>query len=109
MTMLRGDRLKILRQQHNYTHQQFADLLVIHVRQITRYENGEVDPGGAVIARMATIFSVSSDYLLGLTDAPTPEVLQGDLTATERKLLTALRTGDFLNAIRIIVNENDKS
>jgi transcriptional regulator with XRE-family HTH domain len=102
--MLRSDRLRNLRLDKNYTHQQVADLLNIAVRMIARYEAGEVEPSGDVITRMADVFSVSTDYLLGRTDDPTPCYQAGELTDKERAVLAALRRGEPLEAIRLIVS-----
>ncbi len=103
--MLRGDRLRSLRLKRNYTQQYLAEILYLNIRQITRYENGEADPSGDVIARMADAFDVSADYLLGRTDDPTPCFQSEDLTFQERAVLSAIRRGEILDAIKAILTD----
>jgi transcriptional regulator with XRE-family HTH domain len=103
--MFRGDRVRELRLQNKYTHEAFAKLLNITMRMVTRYETNEVDPAADVVARMADVFHVSADYLLGRTDDPTPCGQVSDLTPAEQEVLAALRRGDRLAAIRAIISE----
>jgi HTH-type transcriptional regulator, competence development regulator len=103
--MLQADRMKTLRQQKRLTQDRFAELLGTNIRMIARYEAGETDPAGDVIARMADIFEVSADYLLGRTDNPAPCDQPKDLNLKEQQILAALRRGDALEAIRWIVTE----
>ena len=101
--MLQGERLKNLRLQKRLTQDRVAELLETSIRMVARYESGETDPAGDVVARMADIFDVSADYLLGRTDDPTTPYQPKDLTAKEHQILAALRRGDSLEAIKRIV------
>lgn len=101
--MIKGDRVRALRIKHKYTHEQISERLNIAIRMVARYESGEVDPSGDVITRMADLFNVSTDYLLGRTDDPTPCGHSNELTADEQAILAAVRRGDALGAIKIIV------
>lgn len=103
--MLRGDRLRELRTKHNYTHEKLSELLDAGIRMIARYESGITDPSGDVISRMADIFDVSADYLLGRTDDASPCYQPKDLTPKEWEILAALRRGDALEAIKRIVSD----
>lgn len=103
--MLQGNRLRELRLRENYTHEQLAKLLNLGIRQVARYESGDNDPTGEIIARIADVFNVSADYLLGRTDDPKPRNQAGDLTPQEQQILAALRRNDKLNAIRLILQE----
>lgn len=103
--MLHGERLRTLRLANKYTQNYLAQILGLNIRQIPRYEAGEVDPSGEVVARMADIFNVSTDYLLGRTDDPTPCAESENLTPKERAVLAALRRGEPLAAIKVIVEE----
>jgi transcriptional regulator with XRE-family HTH domain len=104
--MLRGDRLKTLRESKGYTHQELAELLSVGSAQIWRYEAGKTAPSADVLARVAQVFDVSVDYLLDLTDEPLPPgVSESDLTAKERNVVAALRRGENYEAIKLIVDE----
>lgn len=100
--MLQSDRLRKLRQRDNYTLAELAKMLNLNTRQIARYEAGEADPLSDVVSRMAEIFEVSTDYLLGRTDDPTPIFGVSDFTQAERDILAALRRGEPFEAVKLI-------
>ncbi len=105
--MLQGNRLKKLRENGGYTHQQLAEALELALPQIWRYESGKTDPSSDVLARMAQVFNVSVDYLLGLIDEPLPPGASGlDLSGKELAVLGALRRGENYEAIKIITSDN---
>ncbi len=104
--MLKGDRLRQLRQEQGYTHETLAKALGLSMKQVWRYEAGQSDPTSEVVSRMAVLFGVSADYLLGLSDSPAMNPAERSLTPRELAVLTALRRGDKLTAIRAIVNED---
>lgn len=106
--MLQGDRVRTLRLGKKYTHQELADLLNMNVRQIARYESGETDATGDAIVRIAEVFQVSTDYLLGRTNDPNPQYGLSDLTFAEHAVLDALRRSDHLAAIKAIVRDIDR-
>lgn len=101
--MLRYDRFRELRLQNHYTHEEMAEFLNVGTRQIARYESGENDPSGDIVSRSAQIFNVSADYLLGLTDDPTPSILIAGLSDKERALISAWRRGDVVEAMRTLI------
>jgi transcriptional regulator with XRE-family HTH domain len=94
-------RFKELRQNHGYTHAELADLLHVGDSQIYRYEAGRAEPQAELLDRMADLFGVSVDYLLGRTNNLTPPNLE--LDETEARILSALRHGDKMGAIKVIV------
>lgn len=101
---MRGDRLKELRTQAGHSQESLAELLGIGNRQIWRYENGQTEPDGEIIARIAQELNVSSDYLLGLTDDATPYNLR-DLSLKERSVVAAMRRGDLTAVLKAIVSD----
>lgn len=104
--MFRGDRLKDLREARHLTHQELADLLSVGYAQIYRFEAGKVDPGGDVLARIADLFKVSIDYLMDKTDDPIPYLKVDNLSSEEREVISAMRNGNRMEAIRIIAKDN---
>ena len=60
-----GDSLKRLRRERGLTQQQVADMLHIHKQAYQRYESEKVIPSIEFLVRIADIFEVSADYLLG--------------------------------------------
>lgn len=62
-----GKRLKELRGKR--TQQDIADLLQISRARYSHYENEHVQPDNDMLQRMASIYKVSVDYLLGRTNS----------------------------------------
>lgn len=67
-----GDKLLILRKQKKLTQLQLADALEISRQAYNNYENNRREPDYQLIAKFSEYFNVSTDYLLGNTDVPTP-------------------------------------
>lgn len=102
---MRGDRLKLLRENKGLTQEELAETLEISEPQIWRYENGESKPRGDVVIKFATFFGVSADYLLGLTDDVRVHI-DGDLSPAERAAISAWRRGERLEAVKVIIDDN---
>lgn len=61
-----GERLKKLRLQEKLTQQQLADRVGVTKSVISYYELQERYPSPEIIIKLAFVFHVSADYLLGL-------------------------------------------
>lgn len=101
---MRKDRLQIYRVKRGYTQETFAAELGIEKKQVSRWETGSTVPGSDRLAEMAKVLDVSTDYLLGLSDDPTPNIRLDNLSDDERAVLKAMRRGDDKEALKIIVN-----
>lgn len=101
---MRGDRLKKVREERNYSQEKLAELLSIGALQIWRYENGETEPKGEMLAKIAKFLNVSADYLLGLTDNP-HGYLENDLSPQEKTVISLWRKGKKLEAVNLISSE----
>lgn len=101
--MFQANRFRELRLKNNYTHQQLADALGVNFKQIWRWESGR-DPGTDSVAKMAQLFGVSCDYLLGLSDVPNHPA---DLSDKENRLIFAYRSGDFQAIIKLLAGVKD--
>ena len=65
-----GNRIKECRIKKNLTQAELAKILDIDAQTVSRWECNDRKPGRAKIEKMATLFDVSADYLLGLRDSP---------------------------------------
>jgi len=65
---LKGDRLAELRKDHGMKQQELAVLLSVSVTTVSGYENDQNTPCDATKVKIAKIFNVSLDYLLGAID-----------------------------------------
>ena len=63
-----GDRLKALRREKKLTQKQLADSMELVKSSICAYEQNTKYPSIEVLIKLCQFFSVSSDYLLGLSD-----------------------------------------
>ncbi len=62
------EQLYALRIEHNLSRQQLAEQLNVSVRLISYWENGKRECGFDMLIKIAELFSVSVDYLLGRED-----------------------------------------
>lgn len=88
-----GSRLKELRIQEGLTQQQLASQMGITKSVVSFYELQERTPSPAVLIKLAGIFRVSTDYLLGLDKRETIDVsgLSREDVAVMRILAERLR------------------
>jgi len=75
---MRSDRLRSRRKEKGLTQRELARRLGVTQQAVAKWEAGQAAPEPATIARLADLFSVSADYLLGVTDAiPHPGPVAG--------------------------------
>ena len=92
-----GLRLKTLRKQAGLTQQQLATQLGITKSVVSFYELQARSPSPEVLAKLAVIFHVSADYLLGLDNRETIDVsglAEKDISAL-RALAESLRVKEM--------------
>lgn len=63
-----GEKLKSLRTDRNMTQKQIADRIGLAISAVSSYESGTRYPSYDVLLKLARIFHVSTDYLLGKTE-----------------------------------------
>ena len=63
-------RLKDLREDHDLTQKDIADILQTTREQISKYETGKQMMGIDKYIKLANYYNVSLDYLTGLIDTP---------------------------------------
>lgn len=61
-------KLAEARKAANFTQQQTANLLNIHLSQWQKYEYGKIQLDYDKIIAVCNLFEISADYLFGLTD-----------------------------------------
>ena len=65
-------RIRYVRNRENMTQTEFGNLVGLSHVQVSKYENGTLEPNLTVITSIAKTFNVSCDFLLGLTDIEEP-------------------------------------
>ncbi len=58
--------IKRAREEKSYTQQYVADVLDISRTNVTKYENGTLEPSIEIIGKMAELYNVSTDWLFGI-------------------------------------------
>lgn len=91
------NRIKELRIARSLTQEDLGKVLNVQKAAISKYEKGRAEPSVDILKRMARYFSVSSDYLLELSDIAQPPVAPPStpaLTPQEQDLLCKYRELD---------------
>ena len=65
-------RLKSLREEHNMSQQEIANILNVSQRTYSYYENGRTIPPRLLI-KLAKHYNVSMDYMLGISNNKDPK------------------------------------
>lgn len=63
-----GEKLRSLRTEKKLTQKQVADRIGLAISAVSSYESGSRYPSYDALIKLARIFHVSTDYLLGITD-----------------------------------------
>ena len=88
-----GNTLKKLRLQEDLTQQQLADRLGVTKSVISYYELSERYPSPEVLTKLASVFHVSTDYLLGLEKGEVIDLsgLDEDDIITVKRLVSSIK------------------
>lgn len=123
-----GERLKQLRIKNGLKQQELADMFGLSSGTISFYESEQRKPDIDFIVAIAKYFDVSTDYLLGLTNATDKEnidiskvtglndfsltILEQSLKETNNAAAEVIDTvicgGDFLRLVNLINDKNEK-
>jgi len=68
-----SERLKKLRKEKKLTQEELANMLNVGVSTISMYETGKSTPNDEIKKKLADIFDVSIDYLIGRSDIRKPD------------------------------------
>ena len=65
-------RIKELRKMRKWNQKEVAEAIYTTQQQYSIIELGKTDLSGLTLKRLASLYNVSTDYILGLTDNPKP-------------------------------------
>lgn len=83
-----GNRLKALRQKNNLTQSQVAERLGLSKAVVSSYEIASRYPSYEVLVKLAVLYGVSTDYLLGLDNRTMIDITT--LTLVQRSAIEAV-------------------
>lgn len=86
------ERIKLLRQEHNWTQAELAERLGIHQKQVSAYERGVNLPSTDILIKLAGVFDVTLDYLAFETKG-----VSGKFNIQDRELLRRFEMVDTLS------------
>ena len=69
-----NERIRKLRTERNLSQVDLAKLLNVTKQSVSNWENDNIQPSIEMLMKIASVFSVSTDYLLGLDDRRYMEV-----------------------------------
>jgi transcriptional regulator with XRE-family HTH domain len=97
------NRIKELREQHNMSQKDLAEVLFVEPHTISRYESEIIMPDIETFKIMAKHFGTSIDYIVGISDEPWPTVpvAEHQLDNDERALIYGYRKLDTLNRAKV--------
>ncbi|MBP3038534.1 helix-turn-helix transcriptional regulator [Bacillaceae bacterium Marseille-Q3522] len=106
-----SERLRMLRDEHNLKQEEMAKKLNITTSAYGYYEQGRNEPSIETLQKIAMIFRVSIDYLVGRIDTPAiPLAVQItddlQLTKLEFEVIKKMKELKFLAAISENPHEN---
>ena len=99
-----AQRLKELRESRSLSQSDLAELTGIPQSTLSHYERG-VEVSATNLIKLAFTFQVTSDYLLGIENDES--LVDVAISHSERRLIDAVRRGDKLKAITMIVTGDD--
>ncbi|XQY90683.1 helix-turn-helix domain-containing protein [Metabacillus sp. HB246100] len=67
-----GQRIKSLREKHEYSQEYIGEKFGLTKYQVSRFENGKTKIDPDLINKFADFYNVSTDYIYGRTENPTP-------------------------------------
>ena len=79
--LLAGRRLRQLRKTAGKTQMELARELGVNQAHVSHIEAGRGDMSVAMVVRLAQMFGVTTDYLVGLEDAPAPAAKRAGVRA----------------------------
>ncbi len=88
--MTLGDNLRTLRIAAGYTQEVLAKKLNLSKANVSKYESGAIEPNISTMVSISILFSVSVDFLLGLTDIAKP-ITPSPLSPSENQLIDNYR------------------
>ena len=65
-------RIRDLREDHDLTQKQIAEILGMSQTGYSKYETGENDIPTQILIKLADFYQTSTDYILGRTNNPKP-------------------------------------
>lgn len=93
-----AQRIKELRLENKMKQTEVAEVLGLSISAYCNYEYGQREPGAATIIKLAQLYHVSADYLLGINEPPPEEktrIILASNSPRRKELLGQMGIADF--------------
>lgn len=78
-----SQKLKLLRQEKNWTQEKLAEEIGVKRLAVSKYERGQSKPSAETLQKISEVFGVSIDYLLGEEPKKMSDTVINDKTLLE--------------------------
>lgn len=94
------ERLKWLKREYCLNQKDIAGIVSLSQQTVSIWERGETLPDASTLIELSRYFKVSVDWLLGMTDDPTPRAVTPEQAAALQALpVDAVMTEDEINSV----------
>ncbi|WP_085678719.1 helix-turn-helix domain-containing protein [Limosilactobacillus reuteri] len=98
-----GNTIRELRKEKKMSQSELGKFIGVSQTTVTAWETGRAEPSSTFVSKLADLFNVSTDYLLGRTDSkkePYYELTEkekNDIAVQAEKLMDGIESGENLN------------
>lgn len=98
-----GNTIRELRKEKKMSQSELGKLIGVSQTTVTAWETGRAEPSSTFVSKLADLFNVSTDYLLGRSDSkkePYYELTEkekNDIAVQAEKLMDGIESGENLN------------
>lgn len=108
-----GEKIRELRKERGLNQDQLAELASLNRVTVAKYESGRVEPGAQALSRIADALEVSTDVLLGRSEAPvesvrTPRTVESQFISEVVDYLPQVEREKALNMLRAVYADTFK-
>lgn len=100
-----GNRIRRLREEKNLKQEQVAVILRVNRKAVSHYENDLREPSFEILIKMAELYHVQTDYLLGIDNSRM--IQAAGLTDKEYSMISDL-VADIAEKNRLITRFSEK-
>lgn len=103
-----SNRLKSTRERRGLTQEQVSEKINVEIGTLSGYERAYRKPSPDMLLKLADLYGVSTDYLLGRVDNPTDELVPTTTEPLDHKAtyMNDLVTDDIVDNLKLMSRED---
>lgn len=87
-----GNTIRELRKEKKMSQSELGKFIGVSQTTVTAWETGRAEPSSTFVSKLADLFNVSTDYLLGRSEKE-----KNDIAVQAEKLMDGIESGENLN------------